>query len=161
MTFDKSILRPGDTLLYYERSLVDWIIGVKTSGRVGHIEIYTGEGMSVASRNGIGVNRYALRLDGLVAVRRPFPHVNLTAAENWFERSARGQGYDFLGLLSFWLAVKRGSPDRMFCSEFALRFYRKAFFQPFNPDQDADRTSPFDFWKCGTFETVLQKDTKI
>ena len=162
MIFDKSILQPGDALLYYDnRSLVDWIIGVKTSGRVGHIEIYTGQGMLVASRNGIGVNRYALRLDGLVVARRPLVMLHPESAESWFIGHARGQKYDFLGLLCFWLAVKRGSPDRMFCSEFALRFYRRAFCQPFNPDQDADRTSPFDFWKCGTFETVWQKDTKI
>ena len=166
--FDQSIIEPGDSLLYYGESgpnhfgkqhagIVDWMIAVKTSYWIAHIEIYTGSGMSVASRNGIGVNRYPLRLGGLMAVRRPRQGIDLFSAEKWFVGSARGQGYDFKGLLCFYLAVKRGSPTKMFCSEFALRWYRHAGFQPFNPDVDADRTGPCEFWKTGMMSTVWQK----
>lgn len=167
MDFDQSILKAGDALLYYGESpvsapknpagFVDWAIGVKTGGRISHIELYDYPGMSVASRNGIGVNRYAMRLNGLVAVRRPFRAFDWQIGERWFNDDARGQEYDFKGLLCFWLAVRQGSPHRMFCSEFALRRYRHSGFEPFNPNQDADRTSPFDFWKCGTMETIWQK----
>ena len=169
MNFDRDMLRVGDALLYYgsadpripsrdqNAGFIDLAIATKTSGRVSHIELYAGDGISQASRNGIGVNRYALRLPGLVAVRRPKVIFDWGIGEHWFDSSARGQKYDFLGLMCFYLAVKRGSPDRMFCSEFALRRYRHSNFQPFNPDHDSDRTSPFDFWKCGNMDTVWQK----
>lgn len=161
MDFDKSMLKAGDCLLYWEKGLVDWLISVKTGGWCAHIEIYDGNGMSVASRNGIGVNRYALRLGGLIAVRRPKTCFDWQGGEKWFGGAARGQGYDFKGLLCFYLAVKQGSPNKMFCSEFALRRYRHSSFQPFNPDQDADRTSPFDFWKCGNMETIWQSKHNV
>ena len=86
-------------------------------------------------------------------MRRPRTHVDLWAAEQWF-RDVRGEGYDFKGLLCFWLAVREGSRRKMFCSEFALRWYRHATVQPFNPAQDADRTSPRDFWLTNEFETI-------
>lgn len=158
---DPTILRPGDTLLYFDaHSPVDWFIAVKTGGKVAHIELFAGEGMTEASRNGLGVNRYSLRLDGLVCVRRPKVGIDWAAGESWFNNVARGQDYDFKGLLCFYLAVKQGSPDKMFCSEFALRRKRMSSFQPFNPDQDADDTSPLDFWKCGTEETIWSCPTK-
>ena len=169
MDFDRDILKPGDAMLYYGDALpnaqdarqhagfVDWAIGVKTGGLVAHIELYDVGGSSVASRNGIGVNRYATRLNGLIAVRRTKPAFDWLQGEGWFNSSARGEKYDFKGLLCFWLAVRQGSQDRMFCSEFALRRYRASSFQPFNPDQDADRTSPFDFWKCGNMDTIWKK----
>lgn len=164
--FDKSILEVGDALLYYGQSpvvspqrradFVDWSIAVKTGYWLSHIEIYDGEGMSVASRNGIGVNRYPLRLDGLVLVRRPVGIIDRETAEKWFQREARGQKYDFKGLLCFWLAVRQGSHAKMFCSEFALRWYRKAQIQPLNPDVDADRTAPCEFYKTANFATIWQ-----
>ena len=169
MDFSRDILKAGDALLYYGDALlnatdgsqhagfVDWAIGVKTGGLCAHIELYDGGGQSVASRNGIGVNYYPLRLTGLIAVRRPKTAFDWQQGKNWFNSMAKGEKYDFKGLLCFWLAVRQGSKDRMFCSEFALRRYRASSFQPFNPDQDADRTSPFDFWKCGNMETVWQK----
>ena len=153
--FNKSLLQAGDALLYFENdSLLDWAIAIKTGGRIAHIEIYAGGGISEASRNGIGVNRYALRLERLACVRRPDGWLfDFEQGSKWFDETARGQKYDFKGLLCFYLAVKRGDKDRMFCSEFALRRYRHCGFQPFNPDQDADRTAPYDFWKSGKFET--------
>ncbi|MDE2098684.1 MAG: hypothetical protein KGL39_15630 [Patescibacteria group bacterium] len=160
MPVDPAILRPGDTLLYFENSTVDWLIAVKTGGKIAHIEIYAGDGMSEASRNEIGVNRYPLRQSGLVCVRRPLAPINWQLGEIWFNKVARGQKYDFKGLLCFYLAVQQGSRDRMFCSEFALRRKRMSGFEPFNPQQDADKTSPLDFWKCGTETTIWSCPTK-
>jgi len=155
---DPKELKQGDCLLYFENSLVDWIIAVKTYTRIGHIEIYSGANLSVASRNGIGVNRYQLRLDGLMAVRRPKGMVDYQAAEKWFCDEARGQRYDFKGLLCFTLAVKKGSPHEMYCSEFALNWYRHAGFEPFNPQQNPDKTPPSLFWVSSEFDTVWQKE---
>ena len=156
--FDQSILLPGDALLYFDGSLIDRLIAFKTSGRIGHIEIYDGNGFSVASRNRIGINRYHWRADGLVCVRRPTERIDWQKGERWFQDDARGEGYDFKGLLCFYLAAKHGSRRKMFCSEFALRRYRHSDFQPFNPEQDSDRTSPWDFWKSAAMETIWMKE---
>ena len=154
MTLDATNLLPGDVLLYFDsRSLVDWVIAFKTWNRIAHIEIYTGHGMSVASRNGIGVNRYPLRTEGLVCVRRSGAPLDMASADRWFQFS-RDEKYDFKGLLCFYLAVKQGSMKKMFCSEFALRWCRHAGLEPFNPAQDADKTPPSYFWVTPAFETV-------
>jgi hypothetical protein len=151
----KSKLKPGDHLLYFDgSSLMDWLIAIKTGARIAHIEIYTGDGMSVASRNGIGVNRYQYRPKGLVCVRRPLWPLDVLAAETWFNNVARGQAYDWKGLLCFYLAVKQGSKDKMFCSEFALNWDRAAGFDPFNSAVVADRTPPSFTWISSQFKTV-------
>ena len=153
----KQSLKKGDVLLYFDRaSLMDWAIAIKTFTCIAHIEIYTGTGMSVASRNGVGVNRYPLRMDGLVCVRRPAQYFDFEAAEKWFE-TVRGQDYDWKGLLCFTLAVKQGSKDKMYCSEFGLRWCRAGSYQPFNPALDADCTPPSYFWASKEFFTVWGK----
>jgi hypothetical protein len=157
MKFDPSILLKGDTLLYFDkRSIVDWIIALKTWSKIAHVEIYVGQGMSVASRNGIGVNRYALRTDGLICVRRSRVTLDMNKADEWFQKTARGQKYDFLGLLCFMLAVKRGSLNRMYCSEFWTRWMRRAGSDPFNPDWDADRVPPSFCYSTNALWTVWQ-----
>jgi hypothetical protein len=141
MTFSPTILQPGDTLLYFSHDLLDWIIAVKTWTPVAHVEIYVGDGMSIASRNGIGVNHYPLRNQGLAYVLRPNVLFNLERGMEFF-RSVQGEKYDWLGLLCFTLAVKQGSLDRMFCSEFWTRFIRKCGIEVFNPEWDADKVPP-------------------
>ena len=156
-------LLPGDHLLYFENSFVDWVIAIKTCCYgASHIEVFDrndvfirrdelgsdtgvvtmpGGKTSLASRNGIGVGRYPFRRKGLSYILRPsvWDHVAATA---WFERYANGQRYDFLGLLCFTLAVKRGSPDRMFCSEFARNLDRPASLKSFSPWTPGDKVSP-------------------
>jgi hypothetical protein len=160
-------LEPGDSLLYYGddvilsprngATFVDWLIAVKTGYWLSHVEIYAGEGMSYASRNGIGVNLYKTRQNGLKAVRRPLCGLDLDAGEKWFNEVARGQEYDFKGLLCFYLAVRQGSLHKMFCSEFQLRFYRTCKFHPVSPEIDADRTPPSMGWISPAFITVWKK----
>lgn len=167
MKFDIKLLQPGDSLLYYgdtppdvpgnKAGFVDWGIGVKTGYQISHVEVYAGANLSLASRNGIGVNRYQFRSAGLVCVRRPIGILDLATANDWFAASARGQKYDFKGLMCFYLAVKQGSHDRMFCSEFQLRYYRKASFQPVHCEIDADRTPPSMAWISEAFSTVWLK----
>ena len=159
-----SIIQLGDALLYFDSaSPMDWAIAVKTFTKVSHIEIYVGYGKSIAARPGVGCGKYPLRRDGLVAIRRPIKPFDLNAAMAWFTRS-RGvhpapcrEDYDWKGLLCFTLAVKQGSPDKMFCSELALRFYRHGKFEPFAPELDADTTPPSYFDITGACKTIWRK----
>ncbi len=156
--FDISILRKGDCLLYGPSDLFGWLTAIKTwCKQAVHVEIYDGNCMSLASRNGIGVNRYSFRERGLTAVRRPKIWIHSATPaldERWFDKLARGQAYDWLGILCFTLAVKQGAIDKMFCSEYATRQYRIWNFEPFNPDADSDMIAPSEFWQAGTFETI-------
>lgn len=156
---DIGLLHEGDCLLYGPHDLLGWVIAVKTwCQQACHVEIYSGQGMSIASRNGVGVNRYPFRYGQLSCVRRPKvwlghrPHLSY----EWFNQVARGQRYDWLGLLCFTLAVKQGARDRMFCSEFALREYREWNCELLNPDVDADHTAPSEFYQAGTLETIWE-----
>lgn len=139
--FSKSVLQPGDTLLYFTRDLVDYAIALKTWTWVAHVEWYRGSGVSYASRNGIGVNKYLLRTTGVAAVLRPKILLNFTAIDAWFA-TVQGEKYDWKGLLCFTLAVRQGSQNKMFCSEFWTRLQRQGGNMPFAPDWDADRVPP-------------------
>lgn len=152
--FDPSILQWADMLLYFEEDVVDLVIAEKTGKRVGHVERYVGAGRSWASRNGVGVNIYPLRLDGLVCVRRPIGVLDSAKATDWFKNVAMGQKYDFKGLLAFTSFVKSGTPGDMFCSEFSVNLDRAAGFDPLNPSQAAVDTSPRDLWILPTYETI-------
>jgi hypothetical protein len=156
MTVNLQDLKPGDHLLYNVDSLrsdpigylQDLVIRVKTWSSVAHIEIYDGDGMSLAARSD-GVNRYAFRADGLKVVRRPL-HWNHAKAQASFE-SARGQKYDWMGLLCFTLAVKQGAPDRKFCSELARDIGREAGSGAFDPLWPGDKVAPGNFLMVGDF----------
>lgn len=152
--FDPAILQPGDAVLYFRHSFFDWIIALKTWTKVAHVEIYRGGQRSYASRNGTGVDVYPLRLDGVAAIVRPKQPLDWLSADIWFEANARGQPYDWRGLLCFLLARRRGERSKMFCSEFATRFYHAAGFTPFNPRWPADRVPPSFFLVSPTFETI-------
>lgn len=159
---DPSKLIAGDCLLYkrtpFRRSPLGWffglVINVKTWSRFSHVEVYDGDGKSLASRDGKGVGRYKLRMEELAEVRRPtalnFCH---ETGSRWFN-SVEGQKYDWLGLLCFTLAVRQGARDKMFCSEFATRFYRKSGLELFNPDDDADKIAPAQMHQTPTLTTV-------
>jgi hypothetical protein len=141
-------LQPGDCLLYAATGTFGRLISWITWHPVGHVEIYIGNGRSVAARNGIGVNQYPLRLADLIRVRRPAQPFHLPAALAWFLTQAKGQGYDWLGLLRFRttgkVSTKLDSPTKQFCSEFATRFYGQGGFYPFG-EEDADAIAPFQF----------------
>lgn len=152
--FDPANLCFGDVLLYFTKDIVDLMIAEKTGMEVGHVERYFMDGQSFASRNGVGVNQYPLRLEGLVCVRRPKGVLDIEKGIKWFNECAKGKAYDFKGLLTFTSFIKSGDPNDMFCSEFSLNFDRACGFEPFNPSQRADHTSPRDLWICGAYETI-------
>lgn len=140
----RDFLKPGDCLLYRPDSLMGLFIMLKTWRRVSHTEIFVGNSMSVAARgpqDGVGgVGLYALRTSGLAYILRPMDAFRLGDAMQWFGTVA-GESYDFWGLLRFF-CISAAKPDRMFCSEFATRFYRRGGMEPFTPDTDADTVAP-------------------
>lgn len=158
--FDPATLCPGDCLLYAPgSSWVSWLIAVKTWHRISHVEVYEGiNGVhhSVASRNGIGVNRYQLRTRDLCRVLRPLGPVDMAAGTTWFEKFARHQRYDFPALLRFLWPSERPDydPERQICSAFAARWYRAAGVRAFAPHEDADLIAPFQFVTSPAFEEV-------
>jgi hypothetical protein len=142
--FDPNILQSGDALLYSPHTLFGYVTALKTWHGVSHVEIYDCGLWVVGSHEGKGVNRFEFRRENLVKVLRPPSFYNHSLAMEWFKR-VKGQKYDYKGLLCFALAVRRGDPDRMFCSEYATRHYRHGGFEPFQPTEDADHIAPFEF----------------
>ena len=159
--FDTSILRPGDFLLYRPTGFFGWLITLKTWHKIAHCECYVGDGYSVASRNGIGVDAYPFRESELALVLRFRPEhtFKLNSALTWFLRAAKGQKYDWLGLLRFtWGTdyIKGDKNNKQFCSEFLTRFSRAGGVDPFN-GADADSIAPFEFEISPVFD-VIWKD---
>lgn len=108
-------LKAGDILLYYSNwSIVDWFIAWRTWSDVAHIEIYRGSGLSFASRNGIGVNIYPFRREGLRYVLRPNDEFDLESALKGFQK-LRGLPYGFWDLLVFF-SIKRKTKG-LICSQ--------------------------------------------
>ncbi len=162
MPFDPTLLKPGDCLLYGPTGFFGFLISIKTWHKIAHCESYVGDGFSVASRDGQGVNVYPFRLDDLTAVLRVRPDLNfkLDSALTWFLQSAKGQGYDWWGLLRFtWGSdyCRGNKNNKQFCSEFLTRYYRAGGIDPFNHD-DADAIPPFMFMDSPCFD-IIWKDT--
>ena len=156
--FDQTILKPGDVLLYYTEDFVDRIIATHTGYRIGHVERYAGGGQSMASRNGIGVNIYPLRFDGLVMVREPIGPFNADKGWAWFNQAPplpkiKGQPYDFEGLLTFTSLTTEGEEGKMFCSEFSINYDRACDFLPCNPSVPAYEMAPAHLRILGTYRT--------
>lgn len=155
------VLKPGDCLLYGRTpirvSVLGWffglVINIKTWSAYSHVEIYAGNGMSFASRDGVGVGLYPFRPEQLLRRRRPKVGYCHEKAVAWFS-SVEGQRYDWKGLLCFTLAVAQGARDRMFCSEFATRFYRAGDLAVFSPETDADKVAPAQFAQTTELETL-------
>jgi len=155
------ILQPGDHLLYGPKGLAGWVISLKTWSDVAHCEFYLGDmgnrqQMSLASRDGLGVNAYPLRTATLAYILRPKQKLNLVKGIKWFLTRAQGQQYDWWGLLRFaWRSrvVPEARDNRMFCSEFLTRFDRACDFDPFN-GYDADAIAPSEFLKSNSFDIV-------
>lgn len=160
MNTPKPTILPGDHLIYGSSGdLISLAISVKTWSPAVHIEIYAGGMQSVASRNGIGVNLYPYRDKQLIAILRPNIPFNFAKGMNWFYSEAKGQGYDWLGLFCFTLAVKQGSPNKMFCSEFATRFDRECGLHSFHPNWDADKVAPGSFLMSPAFDWVWKDES--
>ena len=138
-------LKPGDVLLYGGTDLVSRGIQFRTWDDVAHVEIFAGNQLALASRNGLGVDRYLFRAEGLRYVRRPHA---LTAEQwkaglAWFEMQARGLPYGWGDLLRFYCV---DVPTKgLICSQFAARFFRECGAGWFAADYPEGAESPRDF----------------
>lgn len=136
------VIQPGDILEYDRKGFFNSLIKVKRGEQYSHVEIALSQAETVASRNGIGVGRYPLNLDGLAAIYRSTKPLDIQAGLEWFQK-VNGQGYDWVGLLAFSWAQFRGRTSlKMFCSEFATRFIRHCGVLLFGLQVDADTISP-------------------
>lgn len=140
--FLRTLIQPGDTLLYDTNGFFGKLIKFKRGEKYTHIELFVGGDRDVGSRDGEGVNNYPLRVNDIAAIYRSIEPMNLEAGLAWFE-TVKGQTYDWFGLLSFAWAKLRGKENgKMFCSEFWVRFMRACGVEPFNAAVDADAVSP-------------------
>lgn len=152
----KREIQPGDTLIYWNPSLLGYAIAFKTWHKVSHVALYigkdeNGEGRCVEARLN-GVNYYPTSYEGVIAVMRPTVPFNLGKALEWFEKGdlsapegerviPRGQHYDWQGILGF-LTQGSGKYLAQFCSELWTRLMRWGGIDPF-PREDADKVVPF------------------
>lgn len=141
------VLQPGDHLLYgvKPRDLFGWVTRIKTWSPAVHIELYVGDYVSVASRNGEGVNKYPVRMEQLIGVLRPRVPIDLAKGLQWFSQSnVQGKPYGWLELLHF-VGLKVKSPGWI-CSQFVALFDEACGFLPFNPEYYEGSVDPGDFF---------------
>jgi hypothetical protein len=160
-------LKPGDLLIYSRKGLFGLGIKYKTWSKYTHVEVYKGDGLTHAARDGFnlkpppskgtGVGTYFISFDGLVKVRRPFLTPNLEEASK-YEEEVKGQIYDWMGIFRFFTLGKQ-SQDKQFCSETATRWERRAGTRPFAESQDADLASPRDLAFTPSFYDIYDLDT--
>lgn len=147
---DLSTIKPGAFLLYNTPGdLVDEII--TRTGPAAHVEFYEGNGQSLASRNGVGVDRYPYRKEGLIGILYPKTGWNslddyVKAFTTWFE-TVKGDGYDWKGLEGFVVDSVTQSQAHWFCSAFASKGSEMAGFPLFNPMWSCSLITPSDFFK--------------
>jgi hypothetical protein len=136
-------LYPGDILLYASPDFVDDVIEWKTGDDVAHVEVYVGNSLSWASRNGIGVNEYPYRSNGLMYVRRPTMSFDLTKAKVWFEDGVKGLPYGFGDILAV-MDIKNNLKG-IDCSHFASSLLEVAGCPQFTIEYPRNKITPRDF----------------
>lgn len=136
-------LSVGDILLYASPNLVDDAIEWKTGDDVAHVEIYMGNATSWASRNGIGVNTYPFRSEGLVYVRQAVIAINIDQAVKWFENGVKGLPYGFGDLLEV-MNIKNNLSG-IDCSHFAAALLEVGGCPQFDPRYPKNKITPRDF----------------
>lgn len=144
MAPDISQIKPGSILGYFTPDdAVDWII--TRTGPLAHIEIYEGNGMSLASRNGVGVSRYPFRAEGLTAVLTS-PKLDIEKFSAWFE-TVMGDAYDWAGLAGFVKGEVTQEIKHWFCSAVIAKGCQMAGTPMFNPLWSPSLITPSDFLK--------------
>lgn len=148
------LLHPGDVLLYRRPGFVGGWIRIKTWSDIDHVETYVGNGKTFTARPE-GVRIFPFQADGLRYVLRPVRAYDHVGAARW-RATVIGQGYDWLGLLVFYIAAWQGSRTKMFCSEAVTRDARAGDIQPFAPHIDADRVAPSDLLKSSAYRVIYR-----
>ena len=150
-------LRAGDALLYKARGFYGWLISLKTWHPVSHVEICLGLGLSAASRDGLGVNLYPLRLSDLAYVWRPRDRFNAVAALN-YAVAHKGEPYGWLDLLAF-IGIKRDGKG-IVCSPFATDVQRAGGIDPFN-GEESRLIAPFQWLTSPAGDIYEVKDGEL
>jgi hypothetical protein len=135
-------LIPGDILLYGDNSLLSWLIRFRTWSDVSHVEVYAGNGRTLAARVH-GVREYPLSVLGLRRVIRPVELFHFAAGLQWFEASACKLPYGYADLARFYLL---NVPTKgLICSEFVDLFFRHCWLALFNLNYPEGAVCPRDF----------------
>ena len=134
-------LSPGDIMLYKPTSLFGQLIRIKTWHNVSHVEIYRGNGRSYASRDGLGVNDYPVRTQGLIYVLRPKIPLDLVKGDRYFGRMM-GTPYGWVDLLDF--IGCSFDTQGIVCSPFAAAWLRACGWNVF-PEDPVTKIAPFQF----------------
>jgi hypothetical protein len=136
-------LQPGDILLYGDSSPLSWAIRFRTWSDVSHVEVYVGDGRSIAARSD-GFKKYPLRLDGLRRVIRPAIPFNFKSGMEWFA-AVDGTKYGWADLLRFYLV---DVPTKgLICSQAADLFFRNCTLPLFNTNYPEGAVCPGDYEK--------------
>jgi hypothetical protein len=141
---DPSTLRAGDVILYRPQGFIGWCIASRTFSNWAHVEVSLGSGVTVASRNFVGVGLYAFNPNRVGRVIRPRGPLNMVSAMGWFD-GVVGQRYDYWAIMRFLLphCIRRDlDMTRQICSSFAVRFLREAGVDVVAADMDADLVAP-------------------
>jgi len=145
-------LQPGDILLYSKSDVFGLLTSFRTFSPAVHVEMFEGEAMSLASRNGIGVNRYPFRDAQLAAVLRPKQAINMADVKAWFEvpfnkitgEGVRGRPYGWLDLLRFY--GKKIKTNGWICSQFVAKALSAGGLGVFASDYYCGTIDPGDYF---------------
>src|SRR5688572_28580220 len=123
--FNVAELMPGDVLLYAPSSPLGRAIAWMTAGGVSHVEVFKGDGVSYASRDGVGVNEYPLRTAQLCRVLRSRRPLNMVRMAQTFAQ-LKGHGYDWKGIKAAATGGGDSEAGKEICSELATILLRVA-----------------------------------
>jgi hypothetical protein len=149
---------PGDTLLYGKSDFFGVLTSLVTFSPAVHVEKYEGNGMSLASRNGIGVNRYPFRIEQLIAVLRPNQPINMAAVTKWFEQpynpftceGVHGRYYGWWDLLRF--RDIKVPTNGWICSQFASMADDAGGLKSFAKDYYRGDLDPGEFFSSAAYD---------
>lgn len=145
MSLDPKILKPGMLLLYEASSLFGYAIAAFSGSRISHIEMYAGDGTSYASRDGVGVDEYPLRLKDLALVLEAVEPLNMDRVREGFSRKI-GHRYDNSTILKFaTFGLFGGKPMAEVCSEIQAYLVRVGGLERAFGDKQPDEVKPSDF----------------
>lgn len=134
-------IQPGDCLVYKPSSLMGRLIARKTWFPYSHVEVCVSDKQAIAARSE-GVAYFPIRIDKYLAVvMRPTVNFELEDGLEWFNLHAKGQPYDYFGLLRFYM-IGKAHPTKMFCSELATGFYRNSGMKDLFHNTESDLVPP-------------------
>jgi hypothetical protein len=153
-------LRAGDCLFYGGWDIENLVVGLKTWSRATHIEVFVGNGFSMASRPGTGCHIYPLRKQGIRYILRPAGKLDLENGMAFFHSNMEGLAYGYTDLTQFlpaldWCFKKLGfKVHGIICSQAGDEFYRACAFRAFNTNYPAGMVVPRDFLVSPVFDLV-------